>query len=245
MLPTDRPDVVVAGREKQIGLLDLRTNAWTPWATISDVNPRTIINDGEIVPGGRAIVFGTKDVRFADPIAHLYLFTLDDRRLTVLADNQLCSNGKFLARSGSDLLLYDIDTPKRNVVRYRLSVESRRIDLIDVALDLKNVEGFPDGMVDAGEESAIIAFYNPSRGGSGQALRFQLSGELVEEWTVPGSPRVTCPLLFERDGRVQLLLTTAVEGMPTELRTLSPAAGNLFVGETSLTRSPAVEMVRL
>ena len=88
-------------------------------ATIPDANPRTIINDGEVVPGGRAVVFGTKDVRFADPIAHLYLFTLDDR-LTTLADGQLCSNGKVFAR---DRRLYDIDTPRRNVIRYRLDLD--------------------------------------------------------------------------------------------------------------------------
>ena len=54
VLATDRPDFVVVGREKEIGILDLHTNAWTPWATIPDASPRTIINDGEIVPGGRA-----------------------------------------------------------------------------------------------------------------------------------------------------------------------------------------------
>jgi sugar lactone lactonase YvrE len=126
VLPTYQGHFAVVGREKEIGLLDLRTNAWTSWATIPDANPRTIINDGEVVPGGRAIVFGTKDVKFADPIAQLYLFTTDDRRLTIMADRQLCSNGKVFANSPSGLFLFDIDTPKRNVVRYRLDLDKRR-----------------------------------------------------------------------------------------------------------------------
>jgi sugar lactone lactonase YvrE len=246
VLPTDRTGMVVVGREKEIGLLDLQTNSWAACAIIPDSNPRTIINDGEIVPGGRAIVFGTKDVRFAGPIGHLYLLTLDDKRLSILADGQTCSNGKVLARVGNELLLFDIDTPKRNVVRYRLDLDKRRIEDKRVALDLKEIEGFPDGMIDAGDGSAIIAFYNPGRGGAGQALRFRLdTGEIVEEWTTPGSPRVTCPLLVQRDSQVQLVLTTAVEGMPAEFRALSPNAGDLFIGATSVPGIPTVEFVRI
>ena len=92
-----------------------------PLAAIPDDNPRTIINDGEVVPGGRAVVFGTKDTKFAEPIAHLYLYTVDDNRISVLADKQMCSNGKVFASDEGGLILYDIDTP-RKVVRYRLDV---------------------------------------------------------------------------------------------------------------------------
>ena len=79
------------------------------------------------MPGGRAVVFGTKDVRFADPIAHLYLYTLDDNRLTVLADGQICSNGKVFAADDGGLILYDIDTPRKVVARYRLDVAARTL----------------------------------------------------------------------------------------------------------------------
>ena len=69
-----------------------------PLAAIPDDNPRTIINDGEVVPGGRAVVFGTKDVQFADPIAapvpvHPRRQPADGARRR--AD---CSNGKVFAR---------------------------------------------------------------------------------------------------------------------------------------------------
>ncbi len=243
VLPADRDGCVVSGMEKEIGLLDLRTNAWTPWAIIPDANPRTTINDGEMVPGGRAIVFGTKDTRFAEPIAQLYLFTPDDRRITVLADKQLCSNGKVLrALNGGRFLLFDIDTPKRNVVRYVLDLERRTLHPEAVQFDLSSIEGFPDGMVDGGNHTFIIAFYNPSRGGHGKAIRFDPAGAIVEEWTTPGSPRVTCPLILEREGRVQLILTTAVEGMPPEIRQSSPAAGSLFIGETTIAKLPATEV---
>src|SRR5262245_19773831 len=115
LFPTDRPNTLFVGREKEVGLLNLTTNHFSPLAAIEDTSPRTIINDGEIVPGGRAIVSGTKDVRFADPIAHLYLFTIEDRQLSVLADGQTCSNGKVFARDTDGLVLFDIDTPRKNV----------------------------------------------------------------------------------------------------------------------------------
>jgi sugar lactone lactonase YvrE len=246
VIPTNRPGYVVVGREKEIGLLEFRTNAWEHWANIPDANPRTIINDGEVVPGGGAIVFGTKDLRFAEPIAELYLFTLAERKLTTLAGGQTCSNGKVVARLGSESLLYDIDTPRRNVLCYQLNLVNRRIDAPRVVLDLRNQAGFPDGMIDAGDGSVIIAFYNPEPVAAGRAARFDLeSGKEVEEWTTPGSPRVTCPLLVERAGRIQLLLTTADEGMSDEIRAKCPHAGRHFIAETSLTRLPAANLVSI
>ncbi len=246
LLPTDRANCLVVGREKEIGLLNLTDNHFTPLAAIDDASPRTIINDAEIVPGGRAIVFGTKDVKFAEPIANLYLFTLDDGRITTLADRQTCSNGKVFALDERGLLLFDIDTPKKNVVRYRLDLESHRIGEPHVVLDLRNQHGFPDGMVDGGNGTVIIAFYNPAEVADGRAIRCDLkSGTVLEEWIVPGSPRVTCPLLIERDGRVHLVLTTATEGMPEQQRQMCPAAGDLFRAETSLTGVPTAEVVAL
>lgn len=237
--PTDRPGITFVGREKDLGTLDLATGEWQSLATIPDTNPRTIINDGTIVPGGDAVVFGTKDLRFADPIGHLYLFTIGDRRVSVLADGQTCSNGKVFARDGDGLILYDIDTPRRAVTRYRFDLARRTATADGVAIDLRDVEGFPDGMTDAGGGTVIIAFYNPTRGGTGHARRYDLrTGQLLQEWTTPGSPRVTCPLLVERDGGTKLILTTAVEGMPAEQRAHSPNAGDLFIVETELAPVP-------
>jgi sugar lactone lactonase YvrE len=247
LVPTDQPNVAFVGQGKEVGTLDLLfSGKWVPLARIPDDDPRTIINDGRCVPGGRAVVFGTKDVRFQDPIAQLYLFTLDDRRVTLLADGQTCSNGKVFAREGNDLILFDIDTPRRSVTRYRLDLERRSLEAEGMAVNLQDVEGFPDGMVDAGERTAIIAIYNPFHGGAGRALRYDLiSGGLMEEWTTPGSSRVTCPLLLDRDDSVKLVLTTAVEGMPKDQRPESPEAGNLFIADTTLDRMPAADVLHM
>jgi sugar lactone lactonase YvrE len=246
LVPTNRPNVVFVGQGKEVGTLDLQSGEWVPLARIPDDDPRTIINDGRCVPAGRAVVYGTKDVQFQDPIAHLYLFTIEDRRVTVLADGQTCSNGKVFAREGNDLILFDIDTPRRSVTRYRLDLERRSLEAEGMAVNLQDVEGFPDGMVDAGEQTAIIAIYNPFRSGAGRALRYDLiSGGLMEEWTTPGSPRVTCPLLVEREGGVKLVLTTAVEGMPAKQRWESPEAGNLFIADTTLERVPPADVLHM
>jgi sugar lactone lactonase YvrE len=246
MALTDRPGVVLVGREKELGTLDLQTGSWNTLAAIPDANPRTIINDGAPVPGGSAVVFGTKDTRFKDPIAELYLFTIADRRVSVLADGQVCSNGKVFARNAGRLILYDIDTPRRVVSRYRLDLASRSLAEDGVAVDLRGVDGFPDGMVDAGNGSVIIAFYNPGHVADGWAYHYDLdTGERLGEWTISGSPRVTCPLLVERAGHVQLMLTTAVEGMPDEQRGNCPQAGSLFIADTTIAVAPAPEFVRL
>jgi len=244
VFPTDVPDTVLLGMEKAIGTLNIKTGNWTPFAKILDTNPRTIINDGEIVPGGKAIVFGTKDLQFQDKIAHLYLFTFADNQLSILADGQTCSNGKLFANDGATL--FDIDTPTKTVAKYRFNLHARTLAIDGTAIDLRHEEAFPDGMCDCGDGTAIVAFYNPHRGGAGKAVRYQLDiGKAIEEWTTPGSPRVTCPLLVNIKGKIKLVLTTCTEAMPTEMRKTSPNAGSLFIADTALTAVPTLEIVRI
>lgn len=249
LLPVAGGNRVLVGLDKQIRVCDVANGKWfDPLATIPDANPRTIINDAEIVPGGKAVVFGTKDTQFdADAkLAQLYLFTVDDNRVSLLADKQVCSNGKVFASDDRGLILYDIDTPTRKVVRYRLDVAARTATPEGVALDLSDQVGFPDGMCDGGDGSVIVAFFNPDFAEAGRAVRFSLtSGEALEEWTTPGSPRVTCPFLVKRPNGVKLILTTASEGMPADLREKCPNAGCIFVASTDFADCPAPETVRV
>jgi len=234
VLPTSEPDVVLVGCDKVIGRYDLASREWLPLAAIPDTHPRTIINDGEFVPGGEAMVFGTKDVQFAEPIADLYLFTLADQRVTILRDGQTCSNGKVFAKSDRGLILYDIDTPRKVVTRYLLDVNARTLVDDGIAIDLRDRADFPDGMTDGGDGTVIIAFYNPALVSAGEAVRFELrTGLAVERWLTPGSPRVTCPLLVTRPDGVKLILTTAVEGMPLEMRAQCPNAGAIFIADVA------------
>ena len=54
--PTDAPDTLFVGLEKAVGTLNLKTGLWTPFATIPDPEPRTIINDGEILSCFRCVL---------------------------------------------------------------------------------------------------------------------------------------------------------------------------------------------
>jgi sugar lactone lactonase YvrE len=248
LLPVAGENRLLLGIEKDLKVFTFGGTFSDALATIPDTNPRTIINDAEIVPGGKAVVFGTKDTKFDTEakLAQLYLYTVDDNRISVLADKQVCSNGKVFASDARGLVLFDIDTPTRKVVRYRLDVGARTATPDGVALELANEIGFPDGMRGCGDGTAIIAFYNPDFAEAGSAVRFNLTtGEAVEEWTTPGSPRVTCPLLVKRPDGVKLILTTATEGMPAEMRAKCPNAGCLFIADTQFADCPAPEVVRL
>jgi sugar lactone lactonase YvrE len=249
VLPVAGGNRILAGVEKGLRVCDLATGTWSePLATIPDDNPRTVINDAEIVPGGKAVVFGTKDTKFDEKakLAQLYMYTVDDNRISVLADKQICSNGKVFVSDDRGLLLFDIDTQTRKVARYRFDAAARTATPDGVAIDLKNQVGFPDGMRGCGDGTAIIAFYNPEFAEAGRAVRFDLTtGEAVEEWTTPGSPRVTCPLLLKRPDGVKLILTTATEGMPADMHTKCPNAGCLFIAETQFADCPAPQVVRL
>jgi sugar lactone lactonase YvrE len=81
-----------------------------------------------------------------------------------------------------------------------------------------------------GGESVIVAFYNPAHTPDGLAQQIRLrDGEVLFEWVLPGSPRVTCPEFIELEGVPHLLFTTAVEGMSDETRRIAPDAGTMFV----------------
>ncbi len=243
-LPTDQPGKWLLGIDHVVGVYDTAFGLWTPRAMLPNPDPRVIINDGEVHPDGGAVVFGTKDTRFAEPIAFLYLYTPADNRLTVLAEGQTCSNGKVFADGGRTL--FDIDTPRKVVTRYRFDLEGRSVADDGIAIDLRGRADFPDGMCDAGDGAVIIAFYNPAFADAGLAVRYDLrTGEALEEWATPGSPRVTCPCLVRRPDGVKLLLTTATEGMPAEMRAGCPNAGALFLADTTLTAVPPAPTVRL
>jgi len=236
LIPTAAEEHYLVGMGKELGFVDLPKSGdqarWLPIARIPDDNPRTIINDGEVTPDGRAVVFGTKDTKFADTIAALYLWTLDDNQITELAGGQTCSNGKIIHKDESAFTVWDIDTPRKVVMKYRLDLEHRTLRDEGIALDLRDRDDYPDGMCDGGDGTVIIAFYNPADVEAGEAVRYRIStGEVLQIWKTPGSPRVTCPLLVERDGKTHLILTTADEGMPSAMRAKSSNAGCLFVAD--------------
>jgi sugar lactone lactonase YvrE len=242
---TAEPGVVLVGLERKLALLDVRTGRLSEAVAHIDAHPGTIINDGLAVDGG--VLFGTKDLEFKRPIAALYFFDPVTHRVHTVLDGQTCSNGKYLRREAAGATLIDIDSAPKRIGCYRLDGKLERVLEARLVRPAEALPAFPDGLRPApegrGEQegaSVIVAYYNPAEVSGGLAQQIRVSdGEVVCEWTIPGSPRVTCPEFVKLNGKVKLLFTTAVEGMPPEIRRQAPGAGCMYIADTDFEALPA------
>ena len=232
---TNHAGVLFLGMEREIILLDARGDVPVVVQTGMTIhqNPRTIINDGLATPFGA--VFGTKDLRFEEGLGHLYLYRNGASELATLRGDQVCSNGKIAWQEESEWVLLDIDSPTRKIVKYRMDVAAGTLTPPETLVDFNHEAHVPDGMRPTPDgNSLVVAFYNPEDVAHGIARQINIAtGETEFEWHTPGAPRVTCPAFVEHEGRVKLMLTTAHEGAPPEIRANQPHAGALFLGDTS------------
>ncbi len=235
--PCSQQGLFVVGLERSVGLCNWDTQEWTPFITDTDIETdvsNTIINDA--VTWDDNLIFGCKELEFTTPKAGLYLYRGSDRTVHRLRNDQICSNGKaVIADKAGALLLYDIDSPTKTIVRRHLNLEDATVSEAETVVDLQAGTVFPDGMIlTPDHRSLIVALYDPGDPDAGEAHQYSLDdGSLQTIWRCPGSPRVTCPQLIRRNGTVQLLLTTAVEHMPADQQQRHPNAGCLFIAETS------------
>ncbi|MDA0283428.1 MAG: SMP-30/gluconolactonase/LRE family protein [Planctomycetota bacterium] len=237
--PTNREGVFVTGMERRIGLFDMKTSSFKPLGDPVESDVRgTVINDAVVFSGG--LIFGCKDLKFAEAKAGLYLWRRSDWRTIRLRNDQTCSNGKVVFGDGERVTLLDIDTPAKTVMRYEFDVTDGRLSPPEIVVDLRDRDVFPDGMIATPDgNGVIIAFYNPADAEFGEARQYSLStGQAEAVWRTARSPRVTCPQLVERNGRIQLVLTTADEGMTPQQQAQHTNAGSLFIGETDFTSLP-------
>jgi sugar lactone lactonase YvrE len=240
--PTSQEGKFVIGGEHELGIFDIRDESWRLLNDqVDQAVTDTIINDGTVY--GNNLIFGTKDLAVSTPKAGLYLYRGSDRRLIQLRDDQTCSNGKdVIDLGGGGLSLIDIDSPTKRVMRYDLDIEAGRLDNPQMVVDLNDLPGVPDGMtMTPDEQSMIISFYNPNPADMGETRQYSLlNGELEHVWKTPLSPQNTCPLLLELpNGSVKLIITTAIEHMPSERQASSPNAGGLFIADTDFKTSPS------
>lgn len=234
--PTDDPNKFVIGAERELGIYDIASRSWSAFCTgVDTAVENTIINDATTWQDN--IIFGCKDLEFKTKKAGLYLYRGRDRKLIQLRDDQICSNGKAVVpRADGGLMLLDIDTPTRKVVRYQLDIDQGKLSPAETAVDLASATGFPDGMALSPDgRSAIISFYNPDEAEFGLTQQYDLqTGQLEYSWRTPASPQNTCPLLLRLpSGAVQLVITTAIEHMPKERLAKASNSGCLFVADTA------------
>jgi sugar lactone lactonase YvrE len=231
--PTDRGNFVV-GCERAVGIYAPADRSWTPFIEGIDAHTQnTIINDAVTWDGN--LIFGTKDLEFKTKKAGLYLWRGRDRRLFTLRQDQICSNGKCVFPvSETSVELFDIDSPTRQVVAYRVDLETGTASSPRTVVDLRDDVGVPDGMTMTPDGSRlIISLYNPDPAPYGRTIAVEVSsGRIVQEWHTPGSPQATCPQWVESNGKAMLVITTAIEHMPEARRAAAPHAGCLFAVDT-------------
>jgi L-arabinonolactonase len=221
---TADPGVLVIGLERRLVLYNLAHAVITETLAHIPDDDRVIINDGIAIPGG--LIFGTKHLEFRLPIAALYHYDNATGTVRELRGGQVCSNGKFL----HDGILIDIDTQPKSITEYRYDGALHPLRPITPPATLP---ALPDGLRPTrGGKSIVVAYYNPDPVPDGLAQEIRLSdGEVLTEWILRGSPRVTCPEIAELDGHRYVFFTTAVEGMPESTRALAPHAGTIFRAE--------------
>ena len=225
----------VVGCERSLGFFDVDTGDWSVFQEGVDQDvTNTIINDGIVI--GDNLVFGCKDLEFATKKAGLYLYRGSDKKLIRLRDDQICSNGKATLQTDGLLSLFDIDSPTRQVVRYTLDIAAGTLSEPTTVLDLTEDPAVPDGAILTPDGTGlIISMFLPQAAAFGETRLYDLaSGDCTTVWRTPLSPQNTCPALVENDGKLMLIITTAVEHMSTEDQAACGNAGKLFVAESGL-----------
>ncbi|MEO1526449.1 MAG: SMP-30/gluconolactonase/LRE family protein [Planctomycetota bacterium] len=234
-LPCKTPNRFVVGCERSLGYFDVETGEWSVFQTGVDEDvTNTIINDGIAI--GNSLVFGTKDLEFATKKAGLYLYRGSDKQLIRLRDDQICSNGKATLQSDGSLTLFDIDSPTRQVVRYTLDIEAGKLSEPTVVLDFSEDPAVPDGAILTPDGSGlIVSMFLPQAAAFGETRLYDLaSGDCTTVWRTPLSPQNTCPALIENEGKLVLVITTAVENMSADDQAACANAGKLFVADSGL-----------
>ena len=220
---TADPGVLLVGLEHRLVLYDLNRRAITETLAHIPEDPRVIINDGIADPGRRDFRYQAPGIPRTGRRA-LSLRSTPLARCVELLGGQVCSNGKYL----HDGLLVDIDTQPKTITEYRYDGELHPLRLITPP---EALPALPDGLRPMpGGHSVVVAFYNPAHVADGIAQEIRLSdGKVLTEFILPGSPRVTCPEVWELDGATCIFFTTAIEGMPEETRAIAPEAGTIFM----------------
>ena len=239
---TTAPGIVVVGLERRLALFNFVTGQLGDTLAELDCPDDVIINDGLAVDGG--VLFGTKHLQFNQPVAALYFFNSATRRVHTVVDRQICSNGKFLRRQAHEATLVDIDSTPKTITLYHLDAALEQVQSQSLIAPPASLPALPDGLRpaprDRDGDSVVVAFYNSGAGSDGIAQELSVAdGSVITEWTLPGSPRVTCPEFVELNGRVKIVFTTAVEGMDEATRRNAPGAGCLYIADTPFHRLPA------
>jgi hypothetical protein len=245
---TTRPDTYVVGVDNRVRSARIKGGR-LDWTNHLDVVLPLVegetINDA--IAYGDMLIVGTKDMLFLagkrqDQQGSLFL--IRDKTESKLLAGQGCSNCKWVVKVGSQLVLWDINTPDQQVKRWNLT--DRRLESPATIVDFRGTKLYPDGGKPCpGGKSAVIALFAPAPTKPKRGLAVQVSldpqgstkwEDLLEaEWEITNASQVTnvefIPGVNPTDN-LRLVMSTAAENMTKRQMDEYFHSGFLFVGET-------------
>ena len=180
-------------------------------------NPNVRTNDGNVDPSGNFWI-GSMAYDAKPQMGDLKRVDGNFQTHTILR-NVTISNGMDWSPNGE--VLYYIDTPTRQVSRFKFDPESASLGQELPSIDVSDSPGMPDGMCVDAEGNLWVAFW-----GGGQARNFSPEGELLGVVTVPASLVTNCA--FGGEDLSTLYITTADASHEDFVTGNEPLAGSLF-----------------
>lgn len=175
-------------------------------------------NDGKCDPSGRFWA-GTLSLNGEVGVAALYRLDPDSSVHKMIEDVSI-SNG--IVWSQDSKKMYYIDTPTQKVVRYDFDNETGEISNSDVAFEISQELGSPDGMTIDSEGNLWIALW----GGSAVGCWNPETGKLIRKIEVPAKNVTSCA--FGDDDLGTLYITSARQDTNEEELKKFPLAGGVF-----------------
>lgn len=188
-------------------------------------------NDGKCDPQGRFWV-GSMSLNDIPAAGSLYCIT-EDFVLIEKVQGVSISNGIVWGVSGD--VMYYIDTPTRQVVRYSFDPSNGEISEKTIVVHVPDGMGYPDGMAIDNEGMLWVALW----GGFGVARFDPVTGKLLQKIYVP-APNVTSCAFGGKDLSTLYITTARVDVAEDELKKY-PLSGGIFSVDMPVKGLPAVQ----
>lgn len=216
----------VVALQNGLYFLDLQSEQLTLITDPEEHLPQNRFNDGKCDPAGRFWV-GTMGSSGTASLYTLY----PDLELQQKETNVTISNG--LAWSPDRTKMYYIDTPTKQIVAYDYDISTGAISNKQVALQIPESEGHPDGMTIDVQGNLWIAHW----GGYQVSCWNPITGEKLDTIPIPAPQVTSCT--FAGEELDTLYITTARVGLDEEALTESPQAGGLFKVKMKVKGAPS------
>lgn len=180
-------------------------------------NPNVRTNDGNVDPSGNFWI-GSMEYDAKSQMGDLKRVDGNFQTHTIFR-NVTISNGMDWSPNGE--VFYYIDTPTRQVSRFKFDLQSASLGQELPSIDVSDSPGMPDGMCVDAEGNLWVAFW-----GGGQVRNFSPEGKLLGVVTLPVSLVTNCA--FGGEDLSTLYITTADASHADFVTGSDPLAGSLF-----------------